>query len=98
MIAQMGMESCVCLTRLVCIFRWNELIVTYKKGTSASAVKAFDKMPSWDQVLDPLADMFKREYAVEEPAFKADNRAINRETWAKVADGKTEIELTVSRS
>ena len=95
MIAQMGMESCVCLTRLVCHI---QVIVTYKKGTSASAVKAFDKMPSWDQVLDPVADMFKREYAVEEPVFKADNRAVNRETWAKVADDKTEIELTVSRS
>ena len=88
----MGMESCVCLNRLVHI----QVIVTYKKGTSASAVKAFNKMPSCDQVLDPVADMFKREYAVEEPAFKADNRAVNRETWAKVADGKTEIELTVS--
>ena len=27
--------------------------------------------------------------------FKADEMAVERETWAKFADGKTEIELTV---
>jgi len=72
------------------------VIVTYKKGTYASAVKAFDKMPSWDEVVDPVTDMFKGEYTVEDPVFKADKKAVERETWAKFADGKTEIELTVS--
>ncbi len=71
------------------------VIVTYKKGTS-NAVKAFDKMPSWEEVVDPITDMFKGEYTVEDPVLKVDKKAIERETWAKFAIGKSEIELTVS--
>ena len=70
------------------------VIVTYKKGTYRS-VKSFERTPTWDEVTDPVTDMFKGEYTVEDPVFKADEMAVERETWAKFADGKTEIELTV---